>query len=79
LGSNIAWCNDEALSDLPPILPDPSLATSIRLPPGLANAGVAQAGPALSATVHLGAHAPCSGINPCAMATPAADHVPPAR
>jgi hypothetical protein len=79
LWSSQAFCDDISLSDLPPVLPDPSLATSVRLPATLTNAGAAQVGPSLSAASRAGAHTPCTGANPCAMATPAADHVAPAR
>ena len=79
LGSNPAFCDDISLSDLPPVLPDPSLASSVRLPATLTNAGAAQVGPSLSAASRAGARTRCSGANPCAMATPAADHVAPAR
>jgi hypothetical protein len=79
LGSNPSYCDDVSLSDLPPVLPDPSLATSIRLPANVTNAGAAQVGPSLSAAAGAGARTACTGANPCAMATPAADRVAPAR
>ena len=78
LWSSPALCDDISLSDLPPVLPDPSLATSVRLPATLTNAGAAQVGPSLSAASRAGARTSCTGANPCAMATPAADHVAPA-
>jgi hypothetical protein len=70
-----------ALDDpLPPALSDPSLAASVRFSPASTNAGVASIGPALNSAVRVSARArSCSSTNPCAMATPAADHVPPAR
>lgn len=77
--SSPAICDNAALSDLPPILPDPSLATSVRIPPSVATAGVAQVGPSLSATNRIGSRGACASTNPCAMATPATDHVAPAR
>jgi len=78
LWNSPASCDDVSLSDLPPVLPDPSLATSVRLPAALTNAGAAQVGPSLSAASRAGARTPCTGANPCAMVTPAADHVAPA-
>lgn len=77
LASSPAFCDPSALSDLPPVLPDPSLATSIRFPPSLTTAGVAQVGPSPAATGRP--YTPCTPANPCAMATPAADRVAPAR
>ncbi len=75
LWSSPALCDDISLSDLPPVLPDPSLATSVRLPATLTNAGAAQVGPSLSAASRAGNRTPCTGANPCAMATPAADQI----
>jgi hypothetical protein len=75
--SSPAICDNAALSDLPPVLPDPSLATGVRFPPGLTTAGVAQVGPSLRAASH--ARSACARTIPCAMATPAADQVALAR
>jgi hypothetical protein len=52
------------------ILPDPSLASAHALPASAATAGVA----AVSAAAD-GPLKDCSSRNPCAMATPARDHV----
>ena len=70
-----------ALDDpLPPALSDPSLAASVRFSPASTNAGVASIGPALNSVANASAHPrACSNTNPCAMATPAADSVRPAR
>jgi hypothetical protein len=52
------------------ILPDPSLANAHALPASAATAGVAAVSPAADGPLKE-----CSSRNPCAMATPARDHV----
>jgi hypothetical protein len=79
--SSPALCQDDPSDDFPPaLIHDPSLATSVYFPPTVTTAGVAYTGPALGASSRAGARAfACTPTNPCAMVTPAADSVLPAR
>lgn len=74
--SSPAFCDDGADDFPPPILHDPSLATSVYIPPAVTTADVAAVGSPRGAVTRP---LPCSRTNPCAMATPAADYVRPAR
>jgi len=76
--SSPAFGDDGSGDFPPPILHDPSLATSVYFPPAITTAGVATIGPALG-TASQARALPCSRTNPCAIATPAADFALPAR
>jgi len=78
--SSPAFCQDDL--DIPPpaLFHAPSLATSVYFPPALTNAVVADAGHAFGMVSRNSARPlPCTSTNPCAIATPAADFVPPPR
>jgi hypothetical protein len=72
------FCQDSesALGDPPPVsFKDPSLANSHHFSPASATSGVANMGLALgSPNTHGGAK--CSAENPCAVPSPALDHIP---
>ena len=74
LSGSAAFCQDTetALGD-PAAAPvvDPSLANSRYFPPALGTAGVASIAP----TPKPGHAVSCSATNPCALPTPARDHV----
>ena len=81
-GSNSAFCQDNGgpLGDpIPPPIQDPSLSSSPYFPPSLTNAGVAATGPALSLDRKDRRGPGCNLTNPCALPTPARDHVLVAR
>ena len=69
------YCQDSSESALgdraPAAVQDPSLANSRYFPPSQGTAGIAAVGPAAKA----GHGATCSAANPCALPTPARDHV----
>ncbi|HET7086055.1 MAG TPA: hypothetical protein VFI23_14860 [Rhizomicrobium sp.] len=65
-----AWCQVEDDTPPPALSVDPSLSTSIRVPPAAVTAGVADTGPALSSS---GRALRCSALTPCAATSPAAD------
>jgi len=74
--SGPAFCDDDSGDFPPPILQDPSLATSVYISPTVTTAGVAT----LEAPGGLRTRAlACSKTNPCALATPAASSVVLAR
>lgn len=80
-GWSSATLGDDGSDDFPPPLThDPSLATSIYIPPLVTTAGVANTGPDLGAMGRAGTPVlPCSRKNPCAWVTPAAGAMIPAR
>ena len=76
-GWGSAALGDDGSDDFPPpLIHDPSLATSIYIPPLVVTAGVANTGAAPRARAP---GLPCSRTNPCAMVTPTADSIAPAR
>jgi hypothetical protein len=75
LWSSIGYCQDSSESALgdpvPAAVQDPSLSNSRYFPPAQGTAGVAAVLPAR--TANHGTN--CSAANPCALPTPARDHV----
>jgi hypothetical protein len=74
LSSTGAYCQDteSALGDpAPEAVQDPSLSNSRYFPPSLGTSGVA----AIATTPNPSHAAACGPANPCALATPARDHV----
>lgn len=73
--STAGYCQESsetALGDpAPQPVQDPSLSTSRYFPPSLGTAGIAAVGPSAKA----GPAVTCSARNPCALPTPARDHV----
>ena len=81
-GSGSAFCQDNGgpLGDpIPPAIKDPSLSSSPYFPPSLTHAGVADTGPALDLSKRDWRANGCNLKNPCALPTPALDHVVAAR
>jgi hypothetical protein len=76
--SSPAFCDDAPDPPPPAFYDDPSLAASIHFQPAVTTAGVAATGPTLGAA-NRARTLPCTTTNPCAMATPAANSVLPAR
>lgn len=78
LWSGTAYCqgsSESALGDpLPAAVADPNLANSHYFPPSLGTSGVAAIAPR-SVAAKAGHAIGCSPVNPCAMPTPARDHV----
>ena len=76
-GWGSAALGDDGSDDFPPpLVHDPSLATSIYISPLVVTAGVANTGAISRSSARP---LPCSRTNPCAMVTPAADRVAPAH